>query len=101
MEEISSCYSGNEDNDCSDSSMELIGRKVSKRKQFCIYSDSSSDDCNDNVMIGRKRTRNPAKWDRNVQKQKKNKWLSIQKQKWKINFCKNICRYTMSVFAEM
>lgn len=71
MEEISSCYSGNEDNDCSDSSMELIGRKVSKRKQFCIYSDSSSDDCNDNVMIGRKRTRNPAKWDRNVQKQKK------------------------------
>ncbi|GFW10300.1 uncharacterized protein TNCV_5096511 [Trichonephila clavipes] len=53
-----------------DSSIRFINRKSGPRRRLSFSSDSS--DCNStnptNTLIGRKRSRNPVKWIRNLQK---------------------------------
>lgn len=69
MEEINNSHSGIEDSDSSGSSIQLIGKKIGSRRR------DSNEKIVTNNSVGRKRTRNPAKWDRNVQKHKRIKGL--------------------------
>lgn len=70
----------NEENS-DDSSIQFFKRKVGPRRRLSFSSDSS--DCSStnfptNTLIGRKRSRNPDKWTRNVQKYNRTKGLAYR-----------------------
>lgn len=88
-------------NDKSDgSSVQFIGRKLGSRKRLCIDSGSSSDCSSENITtnnsIGRKRSCNPAKWARNVQKNRRIKGLEYRNRRGNVipakTFIDVICR---------
>lgn len=73
--------------ECSDdSSIRFINRKSGPRRRLSFSSDSS--DCNStnptNTLIGRKRSRNPVKWIRNLQKHNRIKGLAYRNRRGKL-----------------